>query len=116
MALDVFSATGAARRGSGSGRARSRSGGTPPASSGCQRVRDRGASRAPDAGPLARSPRLSAPDLPFQTPRVTDDLIEVTLAVAAVLDRCRIPYTVGGSLASSLSGEPRASLGADVVV
>jgi hypothetical protein len=47
---------------------------------------------------------------------VADDLIEVTLAVAAVLDRCGIPYTVGGSLASSLSGEPRASLDADVVV
>ena len=52
----------------------------------------------------------------FQTPQVTDDLIEVTLAVAAVLDRCGIPYSVGGSLASSLSGEPRASLDADVVV
>jgi hypothetical protein len=47
---------------------------------------------------------------------VTDDLIDVTLAVAAVLDRRGIPYTVGGSLASSLSGEPRASLDADVVV
>ena len=47
---------------------------------------------------------------------MTDDLIEVTLVVAAVLDRCDIPYTVGGSLASSLSGEPRASLDADVVV
>ena len=47
---------------------------------------------------------------------MTDDLIEVTLAVAAVLDRCGIPYSVGGSLASSLSGEPRASLDADVVV
>ena len=47
---------------------------------------------------------------------MTDDLIEVTLAVAAVLDRSGIPYTVGGSLASSLSGEPRASLDADVVV
>ena len=47
---------------------------------------------------------------------MTDDLIEVTLAVAAVLDRCGIGYTVGGSLASSLSGEPRASLDADVVV
>jgi hypothetical protein len=47
---------------------------------------------------------------------VTDDLIDVTLAVTATLDRCGIPYTVGGSLASSLSGEPRASLDADVVV
>ena len=47
---------------------------------------------------------------------MTDDLIDVTLAVTAALDRCDIPYTVGGSLASSLSGEPRASLDADVVV
>ncbi|HET9199473.1 MAG TPA: hypothetical protein VFO84_00670 [Dehalococcoidia bacterium] len=47
---------------------------------------------------------------------MTDDLIEVTLAVAAIFDRCGIGYTVGGSLASSLSGEPRASLDADVVV
>lgn len=47
---------------------------------------------------------------------MTDDLLDVTLAVTAALDRCGIPYTVGGSLASSLSGEPRASLDADVVV
>ena len=47
---------------------------------------------------------------------MTDDLIEITLAVTAALDRCGIPYTVGGSVASSLSGEPRASLDADVVV
>ena len=47
---------------------------------------------------------------------MTDDLIDVTLAVSTALDRCGIPYTVGGSLASSLSGEPRASLDADVVV
>ena len=47
---------------------------------------------------------------------MTDDLIDVTLAVTAALNQCGIPYTVGGSLASSLSGEPRASLDADVVV
>ena len=47
---------------------------------------------------------------------MTDDLIEITLAVAAVLDRMGIPYSVGGSLASSFCGEPRASLDADVVV
>ena len=47
---------------------------------------------------------------------MTDDLLDVTLAVTATLDRCGIPYTVGGSLASSMSGEPRASLDADVVV
>ena len=47
---------------------------------------------------------------------MTDDLLDVTLTVTAALDQCGIPYTVGGSLASSVSGEPRASLDADVVV
>jgi hypothetical protein len=54
--------------------------------------------------------------LTFKTAQVTDDLLDVTLAVTAALDQCGIPYTVGGSLASSVSGEPRASLDADVVV
>lgn len=44
------------------------------------------------------------------------DLIEVTLAVTRALDACNIPYTVGGSLASSFSGEPRASINADILV
>lgn len=52
----------------------------------------------------------------FKTQQVTDDLLDVTLTVTAALDQCGIPYTVGGSLASSVSGEPRASLDADVVV
>jgi hypothetical protein len=54
--------------------------------------------------------------LTFKTQQVTDDLLDVTLTVTAALDQCGIPYTVGGSLASSVSGEPRASLDADVVV
>ena len=44
------------------------------------------------------------------------DLLEVTLRVVAALDASGIPYTVGGSLASSFSGEPRASIDADILV
>ena len=44
------------------------------------------------------------------------DLIGVVLRVVAALDSCRISYTVGGSLASSFSGEPRASIDADILV
>lgn len=45
-----------------------------------------------------------------------NDLIDVTLVVTAALDNCRIPYSIGGSLASSFSGEPRASVDADILV
>lgn len=44
-----------------------------------------------------------------------DDVPEVTLLVAEVLDRLEIPYVVGGSLASSFHGIPRATIDADVV-
>ncbi len=44
------------------------------------------------------------------------DAIEMALAVAAVLERCGVSYTIGGSLASSFSGEPRASIDLDIVV
>lgn len=44
------------------------------------------------------------------------DLIEVTTLVVAALERVGVPYTVGGSLASSFSGEPRASIDADILV
>jgi hypothetical protein len=44
------------------------------------------------------------------------DLLEVTLLVVTALDACGIPYTIGGSLASSFSGEPRASIDADILV
>ena len=44
------------------------------------------------------------------------DLIEVTALVVAALEGVGVPYTVGGSLASSFSGEPRASIDADILV
>jgi hypothetical protein len=44
------------------------------------------------------------------------DLLGVTLLVTDVLEACEVQYSVGGSLASSLAGEPRASIDADIVV
>jgi hypothetical protein len=41
--------------------------------------------------------------------------LEVTLAVAAVLERLGVEYLVGGSLATSLHGIPRATLDVDIV-
>jgi len=45
-----------------------------------------------------------------------DDLIQITLIVIGALEQCGIPYTVGGSLASSFAGEPRSSIDADIVI
>jgi len=44
------------------------------------------------------------------------DPIQVALAVAEALEACGLRYLVGGSLASSLSGEPRSTLNVDLVV
>jgi hypothetical protein len=44
------------------------------------------------------------------------DPIELAVEVARILERCGIDYVVGGSLASSISGEPRATLDIDIVV
>jgi len=44
------------------------------------------------------------------------DPIEVALTVAEALESCGLRYLVGGSLASSLSGEPRSTLDVDLVV
>lgn len=44
------------------------------------------------------------------------DPITVALSVAEVLDACGLRYLVGGSLASSMSGEPRSTLDVDIVV
>ena len=41
--------------------------------------------------------------------------IEVTLAVTGVLERLGVQYVVGGSLATSLHGIPRATLDVDIV-
>ncbi len=45
-----------------------------------------------------------------------NDLLSVALQVTDALDGCGIRYTIGGSLASSFSGEPRASVDVDIVV
>lgn len=44
------------------------------------------------------------------------DAIDVALEVAAALEACGARYLVGGSLASSFSGEPRSTLDVDLVV
>jgi hypothetical protein len=45
-----------------------------------------------------------------------NDPVAVALAVVQVLDACGLRYLVGGSLASSHSGEPRSTLDVDIVV
>lgn len=45
-----------------------------------------------------------------------NDPVAVALSVAQILDTCGVRYLVGGSLASSLSGEPRSTLDVDIVV
>jgi hypothetical protein len=42
--------------------------------------------------------------------------VELALRIAALLDRLGIPYVLGGSLASSVLGEPRATADIDVAV
>ena len=37
------------------------------------------------------------------------DVVDVTLLFTAALERCGIEYFLGGSLASSLQGEPRST-------
>jgi hypothetical protein len=44
-----------------------------------------------------------------------DEILEITLFVVAVFDRLGIEYLVGGSLASSLQGIPRATQDVDLV-
>jgi hypothetical protein len=47
---------------------------------------------------------------------VLSDPVAVALIVAEVLEACELRYLVGGSLASSMSGEPRSTLDVDIVV
>jgi len=47
---------------------------------------------------------------------VLSDPVAVALVVANVLEACGLRYLVGGSLASSMSGEPRSTLDVDIVV
>ena len=44
------------------------------------------------------------------------DPVAVALSVAQMLETCGLRYLVGGSLASSISGEPRSTLDVDIVV
>ncbi len=44
------------------------------------------------------------------------DPVAVALSVAQTFEACGLRYLVGGSLASSMSGEPRPTLGVDIVV
>ncbi len=43
------------------------------------------------------------------------DPIDVALRVTGVLDRLGVPHTIGGSIASSLAGEPRSTIDIDIV-
>lgn len=42
--------------------------------------------------------------------------VDVAVLVAAVIERCGLRYVVGGSLASSVSGEPRSTIDIDMMV
>ncbi len=42
--------------------------------------------------------------------------LQVALSAAYALEQCGLRYVVGGSLASSVSGEPRSTLDVDLVV
>ena len=44
-----------------------------------------------------------------------DEILEITLLVAGTFDRLGVEYVIGGSLASSLHGIPRATLDVDIV-
>ena len=44
------------------------------------------------------------------------DVVDVTLLFTAALERCGIEYFLGGSLASSLQGEPRSTNDVDLVI
>lgn len=45
-----------------------------------------------------------------------DNPVDVALRVADALETCNLRYLVGGSVASSLGGEPRTTLDVDIVV
>jgi hypothetical protein len=46
---------------------------------------------------------------------VDAESINLTLIIAEILKSIAVPYLIGGSIASSILGEPRATLDVDVV-
>ena len=62
------------------------------------------------AGSISRYASASQADPPSLSP------IEIALTVARVLERCGLRYVVGGSLASSVAGEPRSTIDIDLMV
>ncbi len=49
-------------------------------------------------------------------PEVSDPVLRVAMRVAEALEACHVRYLIGGSLASSIHGEPRSTLDIDMVV
>jgi hypothetical protein len=89
-------------------------------------IRHRGAAGGSDDGgsQLARlklGPALAEKAYPqaFQRLPATDvpmNPVDIALVVARALEACGVRYVLGGSLASSVSGEPRATLDIDLMV
>jgi hypothetical protein len=89
-------------------------------------IRHRGPAVGSDdwASQLARlklGPALAAKAYPqaFQRQPATDvpmNPVDIALVVARALEACGVRYVLGGSLASSVSGEPRATLDIDLMV
>jgi hypothetical protein len=48
-------------------------------------------------------------------PEPIPDVLAIAIDVAKRLDDAEVPYVIGGSLASSVHGEPRATMDVDVV-
>jgi hypothetical protein len=46
---------------------------------------------------------------------MNDEPLQVALRVTQTLDDLGVPYLIGGSIASALYGEPRATMDADIV-
>ena len=63
---------------------------------------------------LERAYGAAVPPDDEQTVRM--DPVDVALRVAEVLERCGLRYVLGGSLASSINGEPRSTLDVDMMV
>jgi len=66
--------------------------------------------------PVKTSPVKITPAKTSPAKDVIEDPISLALRVAAILDHLSIPYYIGGSLASSILGEPRYSEDLDLAI